>query len=135
MDNLQAFPIDENTRCLAIQKVKARLIKDTFIREGCIDRQENIAKQVIKYSTLLSEKMLDKIKTEELREFERNVQDYCMQFEKLSEMRREKHEDVKAISVSQFLNDYKHSTKARLQNHKKRTKTSQSSDLSIGPSK
>jgi hypothetical protein len=58
------IPVDEKAKCLALQRVKARLIKDTFINEGSIDRGEFVTQQVVKYETLLSEKMLNKIKTE-----------------------------------------------------------------------
>jgi uncharacterized membrane protein YcgQ (UPF0703/DUF1980 family) len=125
---------EERARCLTFQRVRARLIKETFINEGCIDREDMVAKQVFKYSTLLSEKMLHKIKTEELKEFERDVQEYCKESEKMEEARRERQAMLKEIKVSQHLSDYKNSTKIRLmQTHKKRTKTSQSFELSIEP--
>lgn len=79
---------EERVRCLTFQRVRARLIKETFINEGCIDREDMVAKQVFKYTTLLSEKMLDKIKTEELQEFERDVQENCKESEKIEEARR-----------------------------------------------
>lgn len=129
--NPGAEAIDEKTRCLAAQKVKARIIKDSFIREGAIDCQKKLAFQVVRYSTLLSEKMLDKIKTEELRDFEKRVQEYCKNYQKTKEEKMGSQAPVAAISVSQYLTDIKRSTKMRLLNSKKRTQTSQGSELSI----
>ena len=123
--------LDEKTRCLAAQKVKARIIKDSFIREGAIDGQKKLAFQVVRYSTLLSEKMLDKIKTEELRNFEKRVQEYCKNYEKTQQEKKGSRASVPSVSVSQYLTDVKRTTKMRLLNSKKRTQTSQSSDLSI----
>lgn len=54
MSKLSAIPISEKAECLAIQKIKARLIKDSFINEGSIVREAHVAKQVIRYTTLLS---------------------------------------------------------------------------------
>lgn len=123
--------LDEKTRCLAAQKVKARIIKDSFIREGAIDGQKKLAFQVVRYSTLLSEKMLDKIKTEELRNFEKRVQEYCKNYEKTQQEKMVTRASVPSVSVSQYLTDIKTSTKMRLLNSKKRTQTFQGSELSI----
>lgn len=62
MDYYWPAGVEERAKCLAAQKIKARIIKDAFIREGYI-KHHSVAREVVKYETLYSQKMLDRIKT------------------------------------------------------------------------
>ena len=64
-----AISHNEDVNCLAINQLKARITKDTIIKDRLSNKDTSIANKVIKYKTLLSEKMLKFIKTQELKQF------------------------------------------------------------------
>lgn len=35
-DNFPGLPLNDNARCLAVHRVKARIIRDGFLKEGSI---------------------------------------------------------------------------------------------------
>jgi hypothetical protein len=66
-DIYQSLPVSEKARCLAMNKAKARFVRDNFLRERLNQQEQKLAINVVKFSTLLSEQKLDEVRTAELR--------------------------------------------------------------------
>lgn len=64
MDNLREICLPERAQSLAIQKMRARLIRESMFLDKNGFEETNLAKKVIKYETFLSHQMINRIKTE-----------------------------------------------------------------------
>lgn len=68
-DNFRGSSLPEKIQQIATQKMKARILRNSMIFKDHSSKDKEVTEKIIKFSTFLSHKMIDKIKTQDLKMF------------------------------------------------------------------
>ena len=102
-DKFRGSSLPEKIQYLATQKMKAKNLRNSMMFQVHSFKETEVIEKIIKYSTFLSHKMIDKIKTQELKMFENEVKEVCCKQKSVESC----HSEDKRLGISRFLQEIK----------------------------